>query len=730
MKKKYFFIFFLVAIFLGAVSLYTRLNQQLPAVTTLGALKNKVSGRLDKNGIYHLYAQNEKDLYRTFGYVMASERLLQMDLQRHAFQGRLSEVFGSSTVNFDKQMRSLMLPVFVDTHWNEWQAKYPQEFWQNLEDYYAGINDFIKTGNLPLEYLFLPNAPAPFSSKDAFGFIGMMGLSFSNALKIRPTWEKLNTLLPAQVLGLLRDEDFRAYSLEGSNGWVLSGARSSSGKPILANDPHIGFSQPGVWFKAQLETADFKLLGHFLPLIPFAAVGRTPHHAWGLTMSLVHDVDLYKEMISPDEKKIMYRGVWRDFKMQEDVIKVRFAKDVKIKIGMTPHGPLMRETLNENISLKWTFFLPENSTMLGFYKMARAQNHQEFAAAVALGTAPGMNVLYADEQNNIGLWHFGKIPRMSDNRHRDSFLDGASGAHEYLNYQEFKHIPFQLNPKSGVIVSANWRPSKEFLDKKILGDWMPRDRFMTIEKKLSEKKVWSIEELKVLQTIPYNDFYPQIVASLAKVLPEIGEKFKNWDFKSTAESHHAYLFHRFIGHLGLAWFKSQVQNAEMASKICGNASSWDSFREALLNIKVPLDLIKASWEQIPLLENENKSWGDWHRLTLEHPLGKIPLFSFYNVGPVGVMGGHDQVNQMREESWCESGKIKSGPSLRFLVDLSEEKKSWGILPSGNSGHLWSPYYKNQWNDFIRGNYLIDHFYAEGDWNGDEARLLEWVPAGK
>jgi len=125
MKKKYFFIFFLVAIFLGAVSLYTRLNQQLPAVTTLGALKNKVSGRLDKNGIYHLYAQNEKDLYRTFGYVMASERLLQMDLQRHAFQGRLSEVFGSSTVNFDKQMRSLMLPVFVDTHWNEWQAKYP-----------------------------------------------------------------------------------------------------------------------------------------------------------------------------------------------------------------------------------------------------------------------------------------------------------------------------------------------------------------------------------------------------------------------------------------------------------------------------------------------------------------------------------------------------------------------------------------------------------------------------
>jgi penicillin amidase len=390
----------------------------------------------------------------------------------------------------------------------------------------------------------------------------------------------------------------------------------------------------------------------------------------------------------------------------------------------------MRETLNENISLKWTFFLPENSTMLAFYKMARAQNVSEFASAVELGTSPGMNILYADTENNIGLWHFGKIPRMSDNRERDRFLDGATGAHEYLGYDDFKQIPYQLNPDSGVIVSANWRPSDDFLKKKILGDWMPRDRATTISNRLALKKVWDIESSKALQTLPENDFYPQIIDFLKKEIPEIGEKFKKWNFQSQIDSKEAYVFHRFLGLLGLEWFKSQVNNQEIAEKICANASSWDSFREALLTKKISHQLIKKSWDEVGLFEKENKVWGDWHHLTLEHPLGKIPLFTFFNVGNVGVMGGHDQINQLREENWCLSGKVKSGPSLRFLVDLADSKRSWGILPSGNSGHIRSPFYKNQWADFVAGNYLEDHFYQESDWGKDETTLLQFAPSDK
>jgi penicillin amidase len=213
-KKKYLSISILLMLFVFAGYVFKRSGQSLPDQTFLKDLKNPVNVRVDKNGIYHLYAQDEKDLYRTFGYVMASERLFQMDMQRKASQGKLSEVFGSSTVNFDKQMRSLMFTSFVDSHWDEWRARYPEEFWQNLDDYYAGVNDFIRAGNLPIEYMLLPSGPEFFRPQDAFAFVGMMGLSFSNALKIRKTWENLKTLLPAQVLGLLRDEDFRAYSLE------------------------------------------------------------------------------------------------------------------------------------------------------------------------------------------------------------------------------------------------------------------------------------------------------------------------------------------------------------------------------------------------------------------------------------------------------------------------------------------------------------------------------------
>ena len=265
---------------------------------------------------------------------------------------------------------------------------------------------------------------------------------------------------------------------------MVSGKKSASGFPILASDPHIRFSLPGTWYEAHLKTPSYEIYGHFLPLIPFPALAHNHHIAWGLTMSKVDDMDFYREKISSDGKKVMYKNKWESIKIYSEEIKVKNDDPVKIEIKVSPHGPFMDHILlKKNLSMKWSYYDEDNLAMETLYTAGRAKNWEEFKNAFSLGSAPGLNIAYADSKGNIGSLVFGKIPNRKGINRSDIILDGASGEDEY-DYYHFDENPKQFNPKSGVIVLAN---SRQKIPLKISGFWSPTDRFETISSILNSK---------------------------------------------------------------------------------------------------------------------------------------------------------------------------------------------------------------------------------------------------
>lgn len=797
-KKSYrlwilLFSFLMVAVALWGVYFVRKSLPPMDGELKLKNLSGVVTVKRDQYGIPHIKAQNTTDVYRALGYIMASERLFQMEMERRMASGELSEVFGERTLQADKLFRSLGIRRAMSAMLERKKARggFDPQMLKEMDAFYDGVNQFQDSGKLPLEFSLLNIKPRPFTALDGYSFIGLMSFSFGVATSEEPLLTRLrarlgveltndlrNELTPYEVKQIEKEKASAAKSqrvvvnenpvpqimamleegfplFDGSNGWLVSGRRSASGFPILANDPHITYSHPGVWYEAHLKTPDYESYGHFLSILPFPILSHNRERGWGLTMSLIDDMDLYREKIDPKFKSYEWKGKQYAYKEHLEIIKVKKSKNHELLVIETQHGPVLdaifTNTEDKSLALKWAFLSPENDPLSALYKMGRARSMEEFKKGVAEGIAPGLNVLYADKKN-IGWWIFGEAAKKSLRTPTDFILDGASGLDEYTGVLSFDEKPHLENPSNGIIVSANARPvGTPVTPEDLRGDWQPDDRYKSLVAILGQKDVWSIEEMKEIQTLNVNLENKLILNELLKGVDfqnlwkkERGQNYldilKKWDFVSDKHAIAPTLYYTWCREIvrlllkdlnkeefgafsrlpnGWNFLKRVVLNPDSVwwTKFDRKRTFTDAFNNAIESLRQELGEDSSDW-----------GWGHLHTLEFVHPMGKVKVLGkIFNIGPVEISGASHEINNQKSAGYVDGFKVKAGPSTRRLIDFAHPEKAWGILPAGNSGHIFSPYYKDQLELFVDGKYR-EEWLDDKDIEAHQRHQLIFSPA--
>ncbi len=768
-------------------------------------IQSEILIRRDDYGVPHIFAQNEEDAWFALGYVMAQDRLFHMDFYRRLSQGRISELIGPIAVKYDKILRTFRLKKYAEEVLEKYGDIYAP-IKKSMDSFMEGINTFIENEPLPPEFRILGYKPEPFTVVDCLTTAMIMPITFAKGmrqdvmnlvLKIKYPEEDFSVLscgyhrerpvtimetieeaeeylksqgrdltnwgLPTarlqteqqkQIVAYLEDflstwqdiVDFMGVHL-GSNSWVLGGSRTQSGKPIFANDPHIGFLQPSVWYQAHLIYEDYDLYGFYFPLIPVPLLGQNTNFAWGLTMFANDDHDLYQEIFKPDDPSwVRYRGDWVQAVIEEtETIQVRFGKPVTFKRRVTPHGVVVTDMyrtlfnyVGPELSLYWVWQHVPYTDLLAFYKMSHAKDLNSFQEGVSLVTSPGVNVSYADKLGNIAWWASAKIPIRPDHVNPKYVLDGASGKDEVLGFVPFEQNPHLINPPWGYIVTANnlstVKPVGDI--KELQGYWEPSDRAQRIEELLEQRSDWTIEEMKKVQLDHFSVPGPDITKAVVELLnprknemstleKEALERLSSWDYQFATDSIGASIFsvlcdaiseNLLIDELGKDLYRvyTSVQDQWSFFKYVIHDDTcflWDD-RSTQAEIETRSDIVFRSFKDaVRVLKKKagrniaDWKWGNIHVLEFHHPLGYVPFFrNIFNVGPFPCPGAHNAVNNMVNRPGAYNYNVIAGPSTRRLIDFAQPDRVLEILPTGNSGIPSSNWYRDQADMYMRGNY--------------------------
>lgn len=774
---KYTLYTLLSVIIIGAITLYTYLKVSSPnyeGTEKLEILSSDVSVKFDKYAIPHIYSENAEDAYRALGYVHAQDRLFQMEMVRRLSSGTLAEILGERLVNTDKFFRTLGIRRMAEKTTELNFDNIDEDWKKHTLSYLEGVNEYVKNGSTPLEFTILGIPKTQFTPVDVYCILGYMGLGFSRALKEDPIIEKIRLkngeeylddwLLDAlesdtirlpesnvKDLSILIPEDVEGYLAEaglpmwyGSNGWLISADRSSSGKVLMANDTHIGISQPSVWYEAHLTYPGFDFYGNYLAGAPFGVIGHTREFGWGLTIFPFDGIDLYRERTNPNnQNQVWENDKWADMQIQPEVIKVKDAEDVRFDRKVTRHGPVINEvasTLDTNemnpISFWWGFLDRPTTTLDALYNMNHAKSMNDIREAVSKIDYVGLNVLYGDNEGNIAHWAAGRIPKRPAHVNPKFILDGASGKDELLGFYDFSENPMSENPASGYIASANHDPGM-VNGNYFIGYYCPNNRINRIKKRLNEKEKWSQEEFKSIQLDEISDEHKRIAQALVKELKNstnnqdvlsraVLDVLDEWDGGYELDQIAPVVFTKLLYHtmyntmvdeVGIEDFNTLQGSYIYKGTLPGlveNESSiwWDDISTKDIQESRQDAVLKAYESTIAELTDQlGNRWEEWkwekvHTITHNHPLGAVkPLDKIFNVGPFPISGGNDVPNKMMYHTGADGlYKVNSSPALRILLDFANVDASESINPTGQSGSIMSPHYKDQTKMFNEGIY--------------------------
>jgi len=783
-------------------------NTKLPVrkgTVDIKGLKAKVTVQYDERGVPHIYAANERDLYRALGFVHAQDRLFQMEMVRRLANGELAEIFGPKLLDSDKLFRTLELREHAKTSIAQMDMDGP--LGQSMLAYLDGINQFQATHPAPMEFDLLGIPKRPFKPEDVAAVTGYLAYSFATAFKTEPLmtfirdklgphhlavfdteghpeggirslqsaaashgapsyamttkdWAGLNHL--AQVTSDAVQEA-RLGAFHGSNGWVISGKRTVSGKPILAGDPHIGYSAPSVWYEAHLSTPSFELYGHFLALNPQALLGHNSDFGWTLTMFENDDIDLIAEKINPaNPKQVWHRDQWVDLQTRTETIKVKGAADTVLQLQRGPHGPFISDAFKDQfgstpIAMWWAFLETENPLLQGVYELNRADTREKARAAAMKMQAPGLNLLWASAEGDIAWWATGKLPQRPVGVNPMFILDAAKGEAEKPGFFNFSFNPHEENPPRGYIVSANEQPGGVV---PVPGYYLPADRAKRLDDALQEAKPkWTTDKAANLQ-LDLCVGYPQRVLSILlpimdQVITDANDKaflepLQKWDGCYTPNSVAASLFSQLSYELARAAFEDELGEVQFKNLIgtpvldhalpllIADADSpwWD-------NVKTPqkenrFETIRIAWgntlKHLQGLYGSSLldwSWGQTHTLTLAHPLGVQKPFNWlFNVGPFPAPGGREAPNNIASKVGPAPWSAAYGPSTRRVIDFGAPEKSIGINPLGQSGVLFDKHYADQVERYLKGSYVRQRMDdADVQSHSKEKLILQPGPSG-
>jgi penicillin G amidase len=801
----------LVGIVLLAVWWVVR--RSLPALDGSAALPGLRSGVIvDRDGWGRpwIRANSPEDLVMAQGYVMAQDRLWQMDILRRASAGELSEVFGSVALPIDEENRTLGMRLAAERA----AAQSTPEISHLLEAYAHGVNAYLaeRQSRLPIEFTMLGYKPRPWTLADTY----LVSLYMYKTLT--STWkEKLNrqwivdkvgadrasdlfvsdSLLdhfivgggqssplhsttppaaaPAERVSLAGSkappfvaeawESARGFltqfaeepsDLIGSNNFVVSGAHTASGKPLLANDTHLGLGVPSIWYLVHLTAPGWNVEGFALPGAPLVIIGHNDRIAWGCTNSNADVQDLYAEQFQPDNSLHYKVGQsWVPADVRRETIHVRGAVDEQFQVVSTRHGPIVRRDPQKEgaraYALRWTALQP-GGLDFGFPLLGRAKNWDEFIEITRHIGGPGQNIIYADVDGNIGFTIPARIPIRA---HGNGVLPvaGDTDDYEWSGYIPFEELPRTKNPPDGIIATANARTVGPAYKYFVADRWAGPFRTERIYQLLSGRSGLRAGDMNAIQndvvSLPDKFLADQLVAAARAQAPKdaraqkLIEELRAWDGRTTPDSvaasfveytRHA-LFHRLLA----PYFDDRTSQYELWEPDSIYNDVWwrdKVFLENVLRTRPPAwlpsgfanydDLLLASGDDAVrgLARAAGKSevtawrWGFLHPLDMPHPLGRAwPLHYFLSIGPYENGGTVDTVRAMGI-GFGPAPRTPHGPAMRLVADLSNFDNSLMEVSTGESGQFASPHYSDQFPEWFAGRGIPAPF---SDAAGDQAR---------
>ena len=796
MLRKYIYGLSLLALLIiagGYGFLRTKLPQRSGEISLPG-LKSEVDVVFDEWAIPHIEAENELDAYRALGYLHAQERLFQLELMIRVAHGRLSEILGEATLDVDRYFRTLGIQRYAKSYVEKNYRKNPPKVTKALEAYLSGVNAFVAAGTTPLEFTLLGIPKREYKIEDLVSISAYMSYTFSNAVRQDPlishiqktlgnpylkdlalNWPEGDTQIKVSKKQADSDLELATLFTEmenvlsqippffGSNSWVISASRSKSGKVILANDPHIGFSAPSTWYEAHLKTPDWELYGHHLAGIPFALLGHNRRMAWGVTMLQNDDLDYYRERANPaNPDQVWFRDHWEELKIITETISVKGGEDHPLRVRISRHGPIINDVLEsvekteiQPVALAWEMLSNfENSTEQVFYELGHSTSLADSRAAVSKLHAPGLNINYGDAEGNIAWWGAARLLIRPEHVNSYVILDGASGKDEVLAYRDFSENPQSENPKSGILFNGNNQPGDTGSGLEP-GYYAAEERAHRIGELLDPaKKNWTADEMKSIQLDTknprINNFRKHFLTLISEnsgrseVFRNAAEVFKNWDGVHNIKAAGPTIYHRLFYHLSLGIFADEIE--EKGTLVLLNVSLIDKSIPLLLNnpqspwwdnIDTPdiretqAEILRTAWiNAVQSLEKDYGSnvksweWGRIHTLEIKHLLGrKKPLNLFFNIGPFPVPGSKGVVNQLRHKYGPKELKVSSGPSTRRVIDFGNPEYSAGINPSGQAGYFFDQNYQNQTPLYLAGEYRTQRMNREDILANKISRLI-------
>ena len=741
----------------------------------------------DESDIPHIKANSQTDALFALGYLHATERSWQMEVNRRLASGRLSEILGSETVKIDRFIRTLGIKRAAEHQFD----RYPVAAKRLLQAYADGVN----TGNtqlgwaLPLEYFLTGSKPGHWSPTDSVAWMLMMALDLggnwdkelqrlelSQFLTTKQIWEILPSLEPdAPVSNMdfakmykdlkvfnpvagpskgksknLPSTELGSFDLPGgkegigSNNWALSGKLTSSGKPLLANDPHLGLSAPAIWYFAHLDAPGMNVVGATLPGIPAVALGRTDKFAWSFTNTNPDVQDLYIEQIDTNNPG-MYRGLDGPlpFKVHQEIIDVKGAPSITFLVKETRHGPVISDSYERAkksidtkrfaLALRWTALDIENQSVVGLLEMNRAKDLDSFKQAIRKNYAPMQNVVMADSEGNISYQAAGVAPK----RILHQGLYGVAPAlgwekqFDWSGYIPFEQLPASNNPAQGWLATANQRIIAANDPNPLTSDWDLPSRYDRIVDLIMSKNSHDLNDMKTMQAdtlslgaTPLLSLFKSSKSS-HKLASQAKEIIQNFDGNMKVDSAGALIFN--------AWVDQLTRNLfSRLSYLFTESYGSRSFRHPLLLALQNPDSLWCDDPKTKLVEsclessnnafdkaleylseeygNDPKSWawGKAHIAVSEHrPLSKVSVLgSLFNI-KTPFPGDAFTINVGRPEFLKSQNpyEMVQGPSMRAIYDLSDLEKSLFIYQSGQSGWIQSKLYRNMNPLWAKSEYL-------------------------
>lgn len=755
------FILFTTAVILISVIIFGyrslhNVSTEKPGHLVVPGLHQSVDIRRDEWGIPHILAQNEQDLFFAAGFACAQDRLWQLDLLRRAATGRLSEIMGEPTLALDELARTIGLEQTSQAL----LSGLPADTRLRLNAYVAGINAFLQSSkSLPLEFVLLHYTPEPWRPQDTLALQRLLAWSLSMGWHIDPVMgevagqvepHKLQRLLPtarmsaatASFTSTLMTKSQAAWQQLfgvipqglGSNAWAVTGSRTQNRAPILANDTHLPFSTPAVFYIMHLSAPRLNVIGAAFPGLPGILIGRNEKMAWGITNGMIDDVDFFQlKPDSADPGKFIYNGQAMAFQSRSERIKIKDRPDRIIHVLTTPYGPVMPADSSgqARVCVRWTGH-DMSDELTAFHNIMTAGSWYEFRQAVRGCKCPGENFVYADQQGHIGYQLAAAVPVRNFPNPWKTVPDSLVNA-RWLGEIPFESLPSQYDPAAGRIVSANQCMVDSACSYYISEYWEPDFRCQRIQQQLDSMATnATATQMKLLQKDIYNPhaawLVPRLLATLNRqpLPPDSPEWYarellQSWDYQQSAESIASTLYEQIYRMLFMKTFADEWDadlfrrfmtiprlNARLLDRaLARQDSSWlddrrtpdpesrsDLFLAAFL---AACDSLKANHGP----DIGHWQWGDLHTVVGFHPFMVHPAIGrFFTVPEQAAAGGNYTINNA---TFLYNGSFRSfvGPCFRQVVDLSTLDYQV-VLFSGQSAHPFSRHHQDMFQLWQRG----------------------------